>query len=98
MQTTQNEIIIIKCKECGCTREIGPTEVPKGDCHYCKKDFGYYLWPLGQCPRVLLKHLPLHHGDIVVIDTASPAIINDNHPNFDRIYSIEREGVIIYQQ
>jgi hypothetical protein len=90
-------MIRIQCRECGCIRNIKDKEIPKGNCQYCEKDFGYYTCK-GLIPPGLEKYFPLQEGDILVIDTTLPAVVGDNEPNFDRIYSLWRNGGCLFSK
>ena len=88
----------IQCRECGCIKTVTKEkEVPVGDCKYCKDNFGWYCCK-GEGPKGLEKHWPLQDGDLLVIDTALPHIVNDNEPNFDRIFSLIRNGGILFSK
>lgn len=85
MKLTERKIIM-RCMMCSCEREAAENETPTGRCMWCREYFGWTEFPLS------LKQIrfELIAGDIVTVDTRK-------HPNDpERIFEIERNGVIIY--
>ena len=97
-QLSALETVIIKCRECGCSKEIFPKEIPVGDCQYCKEEFGYYFFPgqflnedgtLNNDNSIIAN---FEFGDIITLDTRLKA----EDPK--RIYSVKRNGKILYER
>jgi hypothetical protein len=87
----------IQCRECGCIKQLKDEEVPVGECSFCKENFGYYVCK-GRTPVEFEKCFPLQEGDLIVVDTALPNLLPDGSPNFNRIFSIVRNGGILAQK
>ena len=96
MSQTLQETVTIICGECGCKRAIKDQEVPVGDCRFCKKGFGYYIYPdeiyqKAFHPKRGEEAFALKYGDILTLNTRVKA------ENSSRIVIIERDGVVIYR-
>ena len=82
--------LMLVCLDCGFSARILPREVPVGKCEYCRKEFGWCLFP----DTFLLTHgngeEVLQDGDMLIINGKLPVT------SHRRIYEIRRNGLVIY--